>query len=130
MSWGEDAETPLAGRKVLIVEDQYLIADDLCALVERLGGHVLGPISRVGSAMAALQAETPDLALLDVNLEEELVYPLAAALQEAGVPFLFTTGYDATVIDPRFGQVPHLSKPIGQGQLVEVVRRLLQRPAR
>jgi two-component SAPR family response regulator len=130
MSWGEDAEMPLAGRKVLVVEDQYLIADDLCSLVERLGGHVLGPISRVGTAMAALQAETPDLALLDVNLEGELVYPLAAALQEAGIPFLFTTGYDATVIDPRFGEAPHLSKPIGQGQLVEAIRRVMERPAR
>jgi two-component SAPR family response regulator len=130
MSWNEDAETPLAGRKVLVVEDQYLIADDLCSMVERLGGHVLGPTSRVEKAMAALQAERPDLALLDVNLENELVYPVAAALQEAGIPFLFTTGYDATVIDPRFGAAPHLAKPIGQGQLVEAVRRLLEDPAR
>jgi CheY-like chemotaxis protein len=125
MSWDQDAEPLLAGRKVLVVEDQYLIADDLCELVERLGGRVVGPTSRVASALAALGSEAPDLALLDVNLEDELVYPVAAALRDAGIPFLFTTGYDATVIDPRFGEVPHLAKPISKGMLTEAVKQLL-----
>lgn len=124
----EDTEAPLAGRKVLVVEDQYLVADDLCTMVERLGGRVLGPAARVVDAMATLQAERPDLALLDVNLEGEMVYPLAAALQEDGIPFLFTTGYDAGVIDPRFNAAPHLAKPVGQVQLTEAVRRLLDDP--
>ncbi|TCH98127.1 response regulator [Roseococcus sp. SYP-B2431] len=125
MSWDTEDATPLAGRKVLVVEDQYLIADDLCRMVEQLGGQVLGPTSRLSSALAALEAEPPDLALLDVNLGEETVYPVAAALQAAGIPFLFTTGYDAAVIDTRFAAAPHLAKPIGQGLLGEAARRLL-----
>jgi len=129
MSWNTDAELPLAGRKVLVVEDQYLIAEDLCELVEVLGGEVIGPTSRVGSALAALRSDRPDLALLDVNLEEELAYPVAVALRQQGIPFVFTTGYDASVIDPRFADVPHLGKPISQGKLAEAVRKLLDRPA-
>jgi CheY-like chemotaxis protein len=125
MSWDQDVEPVLAGHKVLIVEDQYLIAEDLCELVGRLGGRVLGPASRVASALAALRSEPPDLALLDVNLEDELVYPVAVALRDAGIPFLFTTGYDAIVIDPRFGEVPHMAKPISKGLLAETIRRLL-----
>ncbi|MDB5412637.1 MAG: Phytochrome twocomponent sensor histidine kinase [Rubritepida sp.] len=129
MTWNQDTDLPLAGRKVLIVEDQYLIADDLSELVGDLGGDVIGPTSRVVSALAAIRSEGPDLALLDVNLGEELVYPVAAALQAAGIPFLFTTGYDAAVIDPRFRDVPHLVKPILKGRLAQAVRELLSRAA-
>ncbi|WP_424813176.1 response regulator [Roseococcus sp. YIM B11640] len=130
MSWGQEPPTPLVGRKVLVVEDQYLLADDICSVVKRLGGEILGPVSRVEDAMAALRTQPLDFALLDVNLEGEMVYPVAAALQDIGVPFVFTSGYDAAVIDPRFETVPHLAKPVGQGQLTEAIRRILDQPAR
>ena len=116
-------EGPLAGRAVMVVEDQYLIAEDMCLLVERLGGTVIGPRSRVASALAVLETRRPHLALLDVNLEGERVYAVATALRDSGIPFVFTTGYDASVIDPRFRDTPHLEKPIAEMALTGVLRR-------
>lgn len=116
-------EGPLAGQAVMVVEDQYLIAEDMCLLVERLGGTVIGPVSRVASALAMLGTQRPNLALLDVNLEGERVYAVATALRESGIPFAFTTGYDASVIDPRFRDTPHLEKPIAETALTGVLRR-------
>ena len=120
---GGTAEGPLAGRAVMVVEDQYLIAEDMCLLVERLGGTVIGPVSRVASALAMLGVQRPSLALLDVNLEGERVYAVATALRDSGIPFVFTTGYDASVIDPRFRDTPHLEKPIAEAALTGVLRR-------
>ncbi|WP_424137932.1 response regulator [Roseomonas chloroacetimidivorans] len=115
---------PLAGRSVLVVEDQYLIADELCTMVEQLGGRVLGPAPNITSAFALLTEDRADLALLDVNLDGEEVYPLAEALQRVGTPLVFTTGYGHRSIDPRFADAPHLEKPIGLQVLTEVLRRL------
>ena len=114
----------LAGRSVLVVEDQYLIADEMRTMVERLGGRVVGPVSRVRAAIDALAAEKPHLALLDVNLDGEEVYAVAEALREAGVPFVFTTGYDPWTIDPRFSRAPHLEKPIGINALMAALGAL------
>ncbi|TPG60459.1 response regulator [Roseomonas nepalensis] len=114
----------LAGRRVLVVEDQYLLADDMRLLIERLGGEVLGPFSTVPGALAALGRERPDLALLDVNLDGEEVYTVAEALQAAGIPFVFTTGYDPGSLDPRFGAAPHLEKPIATPALLAALGKL------
>jgi len=114
----------LTDRSVLIVEDQYLIADDMRLMVERLGGRVVGPVSHVPAAIAALAEDKPDLALLDVNLDGEEVYAVAEALRAAQVPFLFTTGYDPWTIDPRFSEAPHLEKPIGMPALMTALRDL------
>jgi two-component SAPR family response regulator len=114
----------LAGRCVLIVEDHYLIADELRTLVERLGGRVLGPVGQVAAAIELLAEEKPDLALLDVNLDGEEVYKVAEALSAAGVPFVFATGYDAWIIEPRFSETPHLEKPVAMPALVRALQEL------
>lgn len=114
----------LAGRCVLIVEDQYLIADELRTLVERLGGQVLGPVGQVAAAIRLLAEEKPDLALLDVNLDGEEVYTVAEALSTAGVPFVFATGYDSWIIDSRFSDTPLLEKPIALPALVAALGEL------
>ena len=115
---------PLAALAVLIVEDQYLIADEMCALVERLGGTVIGPAARVSAALAVLASHRPDLALLDVNLDGERIYPVAEALREAGIPFVFMTGYDPWTIDSHFRDVPHLEKPVGLPALQGMLRSM------
>ncbi|MBI0535918.1 response regulator [Roseomonas sp. KE2513] len=114
----------LADRSVLIVEDQYLIADELRTLVERLGGRVLGPVGQVAAAIRLLAEEKPDLALLDVNLDGEEVYTVAEALSTAGVPFVFATGYDSWIIDPRFSDTPLLEKPVALPALVAALEEL------
>ncbi|MCG7363270.1 response regulator [Roseomonas sp. ACRSG] len=119
-----DNSSPLAGLSVLVVEDHFLIAEEMCALVERLGGTVIGPISKVSAALGALETAKPDLALLDVNLGGEQVYAVADVLRVAGTPFLFTTGYDSGSIDPRFRDVPQVEKPVSLFTLLTALDRL------
>ena len=71
---------PLANRRVLLVEDQYLVAEELRRMVQGLGGEVVGPVARATPALELLQREEVDLALLDINLGRDDVYPLAAEL--------------------------------------------------
>lgn len=120
----EEEIAPLVGRRVLVVEDQYLIAEDLCILVERLGGAVIGPVPGVEAALDLLRTSRPDLAMLDVNLEGERVHKVCTALREAEIPFVFVTGYDASVIHPHFSAVPYLEKPIDEAALRGAIARL------
>lgn len=103
---------PLAGRRVLIVEDRYLIASEMAEEVRRLGGEVLGPSPNVAAAVAIIDREAIDVALLDVNLDGELVFPLADALAQKGVPFIFMTGYERDTLPAAWRDRPSLSKPL------------------
>ncbi|WP_336489847.1 response regulator [Methylobacterium nigriterrae] len=116
------ATTPLAGRRVLVVEDEYFIADDLRRQFEAGGAEVLGPIPRVDEALAVI-AETPEIdgAVLDINLQDELVYSVAEALRARGVPFIFATGYDKTMIPARYADVRHCEKPLELAQVAKAL---------
>ena len=82
---------PLADRRVLVVEDNYLIAMDLAGMLERAGAEVIGPVMSVQEALDALNP-LPDIATLDVQLGEETSFPIADTLAKQGVPFIFATG--------------------------------------
>jgi CheY-like chemotaxis protein len=114
----------LQGKSVLVVEDEFMLADELQGVIRRLGGEVIGPVSSVPAALGLLESRAPDIALLDVNLRGERVYSVAAALEKGKIPFVFTTGYDVGLIDERFRDVPHLSKPFSTDALLAVLRRL------
>jgi CheY-like chemotaxis protein len=104
---------PFAGRCILIVEDEYFLADDLADEFRRLGAHVIGPISDVSEAEELLRSgQDLDAALLDINLRNDMVFPVARALRERRIPFVFTTGYDKASIDPEFGDIQLWEKPI------------------
>lgn len=105
-------ETPLAGRRVLIVEDRYVLANDIAKAVDRLGGEVVGPSATVAAAEVLLASSRVDIGLLDVNLGGELVFPIAEALAERDVPFIFLTGYDAAGLPGPWRDRPRLEKPI------------------
>lgn len=85
----------LNGRWVLVVEDDYFIANDLLRQFKESGAEVLGPVASVEHALALIAA-TPQIdgAVLDVNLRDVMVYPVADALRDRGVPFVFATGYE------------------------------------
>src|SRR4051812_18956507 len=80
--------------RVLVVEDNLLIAETICDLLEDHGCAVLGPVPDLQQGLNLLEGERPDGALLDINLSGTLSFPLAAALEGQGVPFVFMTGYD------------------------------------
>ncbi|MCJ2087216.1 response regulator [Methylobacterium sp. E-005] len=107
------AAAVLTGRRVLLVEDDYFIAADLRTWFEESGAEVLGPVPSVDEALALIAGtDAIDAAVLDINLQDDLVYPVANALRARGVPFLFATGYDLTVVPPPHGGVPLCQKPI------------------
>ncbi len=116
----------LAGRLVLVAEDQFLVAQAVQDAIEAMGGRVLGPVASVASALEQIAAHRPDLAMLDVDLNGEQVYPVAEKLRRDGVPFAFTTGFDHNGMSPRFKDMPYLTKPIRHGALVQMLRDLSQ----
>lgn len=121
---GNGAE--LAGRRILIVEDEFLLAMELESLLLQRGCMVLGPASSVGQALAVLDQEQPDIALLDVNLRGERATPVAAALQGRGVPFVLITGYsEAQLSEPELRNAPRVDKPVSCRALTRAVQGAL-----
>jgi DNA-binding LytR/AlgR family response regulator len=108
------------GRRLLIVEDDYLIAADLASSLEELGAEVIGPAGTVEDALELVQrsGETLDGAVLDINLREQRVYPVATALARHGVPFVFVTGYDTVAIPQAYASAPRCEKPVDKMQLM------------
>jgi CheY-like chemotaxis protein len=102
----------LSGTRVLVVEDVYVIADDLCRVLEAAGAQVIGPVPSVGEAMDLLARETAITgAVLDVDLNGTKVFPLADLLGSLGVPFVFVTGYGENMIPEAHAHVPRCEKP-------------------
>ena len=90
----------LTGKRVLVVEDEYLIALEVENALLDAGCVVVGPFASVRDALDALKVEKVDAALLDVNVGGEMVFPVAHLLEKAGTPFLFVTGYGQAIL-PR-----------------------------
>jgi CheY-like chemotaxis protein len=102
----------ISAKRVLVVEDEYLVAMDMSAYLEAAGAHVVGPASNVSAALEALEEHAElDGAILDVNLRGEMAYPVADALTARGIPFVFTTGYDIRAVPARFAGVKRCEKP-------------------
>jgi CheY-like chemotaxis protein len=118
------APVALRGRSVLVVEDQYVIAEAMRRAVEQLGGRVLGPTSTVEGALALAEGARPDFALLDVDLRGDRIYPVADALIDAGAPVVFTTGFDRDAMPEAYRALPHIDKPVTERSLAAVLARL------
>ena len=123
----EAGEGSLQGRNVLVVEDEFLIALDLCQTLETEGCRVLGPAPTVGDALRLLEAgPRPDAVVLDINLGGARAVPVAEALAARGIPFLAATAYH-DLPEPVFADVPMLSKPYAMTQVRAALLRLLGR---
>jgi CheY-like chemotaxis protein len=118
----DEAAPRVSGRRLLLVEDEYLIAWDLASWLESKGAEVLGPAPSVADALEILEAEPlPDGAVLDINLGDEQVFPVASALQAAHVPFVFLSGYDPKIIPEHFGSAPCCMKPLNRQRLLDAL---------
>ena len=115
----------LTGRRILVVEDEYFIADDIARALTKLGAEVVGPAPDLERADALLSGNPVDWAVLDINLQGEMVYPVAKALRERGVPFIFATGYDASSIPNGYADVPRWEKPFDPQVLARVLPSLM-----
>lgn len=117
--------TSLAGRTVLIVEDDYYLASDTAAALMRAGANVLGPCPTEAAARAFLATQTPTHAVLDLNLGGGSPrFEIARLLKSWEIPFVFLTGYDPDVIPEDMKDVVRLQKPVDFRLVVETVGRL------
>jgi PAS domain S-box-containing protein len=108
------------GNRVLLVEDEALVAMMMKDMLAELGYDVLGAFGSTAEAVSAALANEIDAGILDVNLGGDMVYPVADLLARRGVPFVFVTGYGAESIDGRYAQVPVLQKPIERDMLERI----------
>jgi len=115
------------GLRILVMEDEPLIAMATCDLIEELGHHVVGPFFNIAASRAALAGQI-DAAILDVNLGGEEAYPIAEELAARRVPFMFMTGYGQESVDMRFRQHTILQKPVIRNELELALINLTSRP--
>lgn len=119
----DESDFVITGNRIMVVEDEALVAMAAKDVMTELGFSVVGPFGKVSEAVAALKNGNIDAAILDVNLGGELVYPLADILTSGGVPFIFATGYGSESIDRRYASVPVLQKPIERRALQRIFVR-------
>lgn len=101
----------LSGRRILLVEDEVMVAWALEDMLAALGCAVVGPAARVDQALALIDTIEVDAAVLDINLNGEESYPVADALASRGVPFVFSTGYHKSEVRDAYRALPMLQKP-------------------
>ena len=117
----------LQGRRILIVEDEYLLAAELEMELLDAEAIVLGPFGTVATAIEFIGTQQEiDGAILDVNLRGEMIFQVADLLSERGVPFVLTTGYDASLIPFRFQLSARCEKPTNMTQIKQVIGRLIK----
>ena len=110
--------------QVLVVEDDYITAEDMKAELETTGAVVLGPVPDMAGALDLLaSAPPPDVAILDVNLGGEMVFPLADRLSEQRIPIVFSTGYECSAIPEPYARHPCLEKPLDMRQVARALTR-------
>ena len=120
-------ESLLKGRRILIVEDEYFLADELQIMLEDEGAETLGPVASVEAGLRILSAgQVPDAASLDINLCGGTVYPLADALIARGVPFVFTTWNNQAAIPAAYAHIRRLEKPVEPEMVLKELAILLR----
>lgn len=110
------------GKRILVAEDDYLIVTEMVQELQARGADVIGPIASLDKAFERLQT-LPGIegAILDINLQGRMVYPLADELQRRGLPFVFATGYDDSAIPARYAGVPRFMKPVDVGAVARAL---------
>ncbi len=118
----------LSGLAILVVEDDYHLAEELYLGLQEFGARVLGPAPSVAEAMRVLALHPrPDAAVLDVNLNGEFSWPIVDALLARHVPVLLASGYDSSVFPPQYKQLPLCEKPFSTATLATgLLRRIAE----
>lgn len=114
----------MAHARVLVVEDEPLLAETLCDLMRDAGCEPVGPAATVTEALSLIEQGAIDVALLDIRLKRETSFPVARALRQRGIPWLFLTSYQQHTLPDDLADAILVEKPFSPPALVEVVRRL------
>tara|TARA_R100001143_G_scaffold62349_1_gene65458 strand:+ start:529 stop:924 length:396 start_codon:yes stop_codon:yes gene_type:complete len=113
--------TSLTGIRVLVVEDEGMVAMLIEEMLEDLGCVVVDSVARLAKASSVARTIDVDLAMLDVNIAGQLVFPVAAILRDRNIPILFSTGYGVSGLQGEFALLPVLHKPFSQSALQEQI---------
>ena len=114
--------------RVLLVEDEFLIAEDLASALSAAGATVIGPTYTVAAALRLIESGGAlDGAVVDVNLKGETAFPVADALLSRRIPFVFTTGYDRQYLKGQYEDVLRFEKPIDPAKLAAVLLQAKRR---
>ncbi|WP_429809569.1 response regulator [Ensifer sp. B1-9] len=117
----------LAGRRILVVEDEMLVAMSIEDTLIDAGGEVVGPAPTVGRALGLLQCEAKiDAVVLDMNLQGQSGLPVADACDERSIPFIILSGYGDTALSGTRHAAPILSKPFASAVLVKALTTLFE----
>lgn len=126
MNQMEPSTERLQGRRILLIEDDFMIGDALAELLQAEGAEVVGPIGVAAEAIALLRVDRRfDGAVLDVDLHGERSYRVADALEALRIPFLFTTGYDEQAVDAAYRGHPRQEKPINGRLLLAALAAMI-----
>jgi DNA-binding NtrC family response regulator len=118
----------LRGCRILVVEDEFFLAEDLQQELSTAGATVVGMASTIREALALIDTEGHlDCAILDVNLGGKPVFPVADYLIDRSVPFVLTTGYDASSIPPRYQGALRCEKPFHVPVLIHSIRQAINK---
>lgn len=112
--------------RVLVVEDEMMVAMLVEDFLEELGHQIVGPASDLDKALVMAKEEAIDFAVLDVNLNGRETYPVADILSERGVPFVFASGYGARGLAEQFRDFPSLAKPFQRDDLERAIAKALR----
>jgi DNA-binding NtrC family response regulator len=117
----------LAAKTVMVVEDEFFIAEVLCEALAMQNWQVVGPYPDMESASNALDnGAQVDVAILDVNLKGKLAYPLVDRLIQKDTPVILTTGYDRDAVPPAYAHLPRLIKPVSLNELLDCVAQAIR----
>jgi len=109
---------PEPTKRILIVEDEYYLAEDCAQEIVRQGMQVMGPIGSVESALQAVAQDVPDGAIIDLNLQGELAFKVVQALRDRGVPFVVYTGYSSLAFPVQLAEIVTVEKPTSAAEAV------------
>jgi len=131
MTVDDAAETVFSGKRIMIVEDEILLALDLELMLKDEGVEVLGPVGNIAQALDLLSHHSPDAVILDMNLGGKSSAPIVAELMQGDIPFVVTSGYSETYADiPAASEVPFVRKPYVMPELLGVLRSILSATTR
>jgi CheY-like chemotaxis protein len=114
----------MVGTRVLVVEDEALLAETLCDLLQDAGCEPVGPAATVAAALHLIEQGRIDVALLDIRLKRETSFPIAHTLRQRGIPWLFLTSYAQHQLPDDLSDALVIEKPFSPPALIEAVRRL------
>lgn len=115
----------ISRQRILVMEDEWLIAAATCAALEHAGFEVVGPAAGPDDALRRIAAEPPDAATLDIRLREDKSFAVAEELARRHIPFVFISGYTTRDVPENLQDRPFLTKPATEAEVVKAVSGLL-----